>query len=103
MAEKFKPEYIYADAEEKYVKAVVLYTDSEFLYYDEAHEHVVNGADLLNFFLKGLIIADESGYYMNPSLFFISEIDNHIGDAAIRCFISEIANTTLFAPFSTEE
>lgn len=69
MAEKFKPEYIYADAEEKYVKAVVLYLggDPTVLYYDEACEHPVNGADVLNFFLKGLFVSDGTTYYSTTS------------------------------------
>lgn len=70
MTENVKVNYIYADAEEKYVKAVVLYVDVDgTLFYDQACNHLVNGADVLNFFLKGLILcsgSNESEEFMNP-------------------------------------
>lgn len=54
---------IYADAAEKFVKNVVLYGNEGVLYYDEACTEVVNGAELENLFLKGLVVKYGGDYY----------------------------------------
>lgn len=53
---------IYADSEEKYVKSVVLYADADDgnLFYDEGKKEGVSREDLINLFLKGLVISFES-------------------------------------------
>ena len=77
MAENVKVNYIYADAEEKYVKAVVLYAYESALYYDEAHEHAVNGADVLNFFLKGLVV-NIYGNYAVATGYTVDVVNNKV-------------------------
>ena len=47
------PEYIYADAEEKYVLGVVLYGDSTKLYLDAEHEVEAEHDFVLNACMKG--------------------------------------------------
>lgn len=55
---------IYADAEEKYVKNVVLYANASKLYTDEGHAEQVAFDDALNLCLKGnLLIFDTDTYY----------------------------------------
>ena len=93
MAEKFKPEYIYADAEEKYVKAVVLYNNGGNLYFDKNKEHAVNGADVLNFFLKGLIVVDPSGSYFTAIGYKVENecaVISYYEDSELLSVIAEI-------------
>lgn len=49
------PEYIFADAEEKYVLGVVLYGDSNKLYLDSAHKNEVDHDFALNACMKGIV------------------------------------------------
>ena len=49
------PEYIYADAEEKYVLGVVLYGDSTKLYLDAEHEVEAEHDFVLNACMKGIV------------------------------------------------
>lgn len=49
------PEYIYADAEEKYVLGVVLYGDSTKLYLDAEHTVEVDHDFALNACMKGIV------------------------------------------------
>lgn len=49
------PEYIYADAEEKYVLGVVLYGNSTKLYLDAEHEVEVDHDFALNACMKGIV------------------------------------------------
>ena len=99
MAEKVKVNYIYADAEEKYVKAVVLYAGSDnLLYYDETEEYAVNGADVLNFFLKGLVIKGENGYSICVNCW--TNADK--GNAVVIYYAGDVYNEAS-APIVTEE
>lgn len=68
---------IYADAAEKFVKNVVLYGHSNVLYYDEAHTEVVNGAELENLFLKGLVVKLDQAYHL-ANVFEIDGENAHI-------------------------
>ena len=49
------PEYIYADAEEKYVLGVVLYGNTSKLYLDAEHEVEVDHDFALNACMKGIV------------------------------------------------
>lgn len=49
------PEYIYADAEEKYVLGVVLYGNTNKLYLDAEHEVEVDHDFALNACMKGIV------------------------------------------------
>lgn len=49
------PEYIYADAHEKYVLGVVLYGDSNKLYLDAEHTAEVDHDFALNACMKGIV------------------------------------------------
>lgn len=49
------PEYIYADAEEKYVLGVVLYGNSTKLYLDAEHTVEVDHDFALNACMKGIV------------------------------------------------
>lgn len=71
---------IYADAAEKFVKNVVLYLEEldGALYYDEDYVEEVNGAELENLFLKGLVIKSPSGEYCVAETFWINEAGAHI-------------------------
>ena len=53
-----KQNNIFADAEEKYVKNVLVYADADdgHLFYDAGKTQKINKDDLLNLFLKGLVI-----------------------------------------------
>lgn len=60
---------IFADAEEKYVKTVVLYGHSDnYLYADESHTEKIDKSTLLDLCLKGVTVKYESAYYP-PVLF----------------------------------
>mgnify|MGYP000316630723 CR=1 FL=1 len=60
-----KKNKIYARADEKFVKAVVLYANStDKLFYDEAAKtDKVVAADLTDLFLKGVVIKKDNVYY----------------------------------------
>lgn len=49
------PEYIFADAEEKYVLGVVLYGNESKLYLDSSHETEVDHDFALNACMKGIV------------------------------------------------
>lgn len=49
------PEYIYADAEEKYVLGVVLYGNTNKLYLDAEHEVAADHDFVLNACKKGIV------------------------------------------------
>ena len=49
------PEYIYADAEEKYVLGVVLYGNTNKLYLDSDHEVEADHDFVLNACMKGIV------------------------------------------------
>ena len=49
------PEYIYADAEEKYVLGVVLYGNTNKLYLDAEHEVEAEHDFVLNACMKGIV------------------------------------------------
>lgn len=49
------PEYIYADAEEKYVLGVVLYGNTNKLYLDADHEVEADHDFVLNACMKGIV------------------------------------------------
>lgn len=55
---------IFADAEEKFVKTVVLYGHTDnYIYIDEAHTTKVGKDTLLNLCLKGITIKYNDVYY----------------------------------------
>lgn len=57
---------IYSDAEEKYLKATVLYGHTDkYLYFEEAHQNKVDMATLLNLCYKGLIVS-YNGFFCMP-------------------------------------
>lgn len=62
-----KMENIYAGSEEKYVKTVVVYADADdgHVFYDSAKSQKIDKADLLDLFLKGMVI-NLSGEYLKP-------------------------------------
>ena len=58
------PEYIYADAEEKYVLGVVLYGNASKLYLDAAHTAEADHDFVLNACMKGIVrIFNTDTYY----------------------------------------
>lgn len=74
---------IYADAEEKYVKNVVLYVSSnEKLYYDAELTNAVNGVDLAELYLKGVVVS-YAGYYCTPTGFVPDDSEPSIGVAMV--------------------
>lgn len=60
-----KKERIYATAEEKFVKATILYAnDSKALFYDAAaKKDAVKKADLKDLFLNGIVVVQNGVYY----------------------------------------
>lgn len=77
-----KKNKIYARADEKFVKAVVLYANSnDKLYYDEAAKtDKVVAADLTDLFLKGVVIKKDNAYYRGICL-KTNQIIGHDGTA----------------------
>lgn len=61
---------IYATAEEKYVKNVVLYakTGDNYLYADSTHTQKIDKDTLMNLLIKGVIVLYEGAYY-TPVMF----------------------------------
>lgn len=67
MSKTVKMDVRYANAEEKFVKSVVLYAHSDnILYRDEAHTVAVNHDELLNLCMKGLLIVKKDDAYYTP-------------------------------------
>ena len=103
MAENVKVNYIYADAEEKYVKAVVLYVDGDdIVWYDKDHQHKFTGtkSELVQFYYIGLIFGLENGSYVNA----ISCCEDN--DSTLRFVCVDSNDNALFGvyvPFVTEE
>ena len=56
---------IYADAEEKYVKSVVLYgkASDNYVYTDSACKEKIDKATLLNLCMKGVLVLYGGSYY----------------------------------------
>lgn len=77
-----KKEYIYAKAEEKFVKTTILYANStDKLFYDAtAKDDKVLAADLTDLFLKGVTIKKDSVYYKGICL-KANQIIGHDGTA----------------------
>jgi hypothetical protein len=91
---------VYADAEEKYVKNVILYgkTDDNYLYTDSKCSEVnkVDKDTLLNLCKKGVIINYNSTYYM--PLFFKEESGGSVSVTfATAVSASASAATTLYS------
>ena len=91
---------VYADAEEKYVKKVILYgkTADNYLYTDSKCSEVnkVDKDTLLNLCKKGLIINYNSTYYI--PLFFKEESDGSVSVTfATAVSASASAATTLYS------
>lgn len=65
-----KPTNIYADSEEKFVKAVVLYgkLSDKYLYIDEACTQKLAKDDLFNLAIKGVVVKYD-GLYYTPLIF----------------------------------
>ena len=86
---------VYADAEEKYVKNIILYgkTSDNYLYTDSkcSEANKVDKDTLLNLCKKGVIINYNSTYYM--PLFFKEES----GGSVSVTFASASAATTLYS------
>lgn len=67
---------VYADAEEKYIKNVILYGHTDkYLYIDEAHKTKVDAETLMNLCKKGLIVV-YNGFHCAPICF--KENSGHI-------------------------
>lgn len=77
-----KKNNVYARADEKFVKTVVLYANSaDKLFYDEgAKADKVVAADLTDLFLKGVVIKKENVYYRGICL-KTNQIIGHDGTA----------------------
>nr|DAT80863.1 MAG TPA: hypothetical protein [Caudoviricetes sp.] len=90
---------VYADAEEKYVKNVILYGKSSdnYLYTDSKCSEVnkVDKDTLLNLCKKGVIISYNSTYY--KPLFFKEEAGNVSVTFATAVSASASAATTLYS------
>lgn len=96
---------VYADAEEKYVKNVILYgkTADNYLYTDSKCSEVnkVDKDTLLNLCKKGVIINYNSTYYM--PLFFKEESGSVSVTFATAVSASASAATTLYSKeYSTD-
>ena len=63
------PEYIYADAEEKYVLGVVLYGNASKLYLDAQHKNEVAHDFALNVCIKGIVRVFVTDPYYGVSSF----------------------------------
>lgn len=63
------PEYIYADAEEKYVLGVVLYGNTSKLYLDAKHKNEVAHDFALNACMKGIVRVFVTDTYYGVSSF----------------------------------
>lgn len=68
-----KIEKFYDDAKDKNVAATVIYVDSDGYSYDDPSKRgesdtavAVDEADMLNLFVKGVIIIDANGVYNKP-------------------------------------
>lgn len=89
---------IFADAEEKYVKTVVVYADADdgHLFYDSSKSQKIPKDELLNLFLKGMVIflTDE---YLIPVAYKES------GGAAVVTAIHESAETATALNFNSAE
>lgn len=90
---------VYADAEEKYVKNVILYgkTADNYLYTDSecSEANKVDKDTLLNLCKKGVIINYNSTYYM--PLFFKEESGSVFVTFATAVSASASAATTLYS------
>lgn len=73
---------IFADSEEKLLKAGVVYYNStdSILYYNKTEEdnttkysNEVSKADLINLFNKGLLIVDDGTYFIRPSVLTVAD------------------------------
>ena len=72
----------YADAAEKFVKSVVVYSDEYSLYYDEAHEVALSGEVLFDLFFKTQIIVKQLNSFY--TLHRVSEIDFEMNEVTIN-------------------
>lgn len=90
---------IYAQAEEKYLKTVVLNAHSDnVLYLDSAHTIAVSHDELMNLCLKGsLVVKKDSVYYMPVSF---QEKSGEI-EVTIATAISTGASTSLVVKSKT--
>lgn len=90
---------VYADAEEKYVKNVILYgkTSDNYLYTDSDYTETnrVDKDTLLNLCKKGLIIHYDDAHYM--PLFFKEEAGSVSVTFATAVSASASAATTLYS------
>lgn len=90
---------VYADAEEKYVKNVILYgkTADNYLYTDSkcSEANKVDKDTLLNLCKKGVIINYNSMYYM--PLFFKEESGGRVSVTFATASASASAATTLYS------
>lgn len=57
---------VYPNADEKLVKNTIVYHHHGATWYDETFEHPIYKDELLNLFLKGLIVYKEDGTYAIP-------------------------------------
>lgn len=72
---------IFAKSEEKYLKTVIVYVDSDdALYYDSEFKEEVKEDDLFNLFLKGVVACADDTYYKAVSYNADTGIDFGIAD-----------------------
>lgn len=57
---------IYANSDEKFVKATVVFSFEDKIYYDEEHTEEVTLEDALNLFKKGLMLVSVYGGFKRP-------------------------------------
>lgn len=72
----------YADAAEKFVKSVVVYSDESCVYYDEAHEVALSGEVLFDLFFKTQIIVKQLNSFY--TLHRVSDIDFEMNEITIN-------------------
>ena len=64
---------IYATSDEKFVKATVLFSSEDKIYYDEACTEEVTLEDALNLFKKGLMLVSVDGGFKRPTGITVTE------------------------------
>ena len=64
---------IYANSDEKFVKATVVFSFEDKIYYDEEHTEEVTLEDALNLFKKGLMLVSVGGGFKRPTGITVTE------------------------------
>ena len=64
---------IYANSDEKFVKATLVFSFEDKIYYDEEHTEEVTLEDALNLFKKGLMLVSMDGGFKRPTGITVTE------------------------------